>query len=393
MKYVFSLLVLLVLSAGGLWFAKDWLMVFEPPIVPGEVVEREVVEQRPVISGVPFVVEEVVSGLRIPWSIVFTSPQRMLVTERPGRLRVVQDGVLLEQPLRTFSEVSTGGEEGLMSLALHPEYPKNKFLYVSYAYEAGNEMFVKVVRFRDDGDRLQDDTLIMDLIPAAQYHAGCRIAFGPDGKLYITTGDATDRQIAQDLSSLGGKILRVNDDGSVPADNPFPDSPVWSYGHRNPQGIAWTADGSMYSSEHGPSVFDGPAGGDEVNHILKGANYGWPLVSHEGRREGTVPPLITFTPAEPPGSLLAYSGRVFPQFRDNLFFGSLGGQGLMRLVVDEVNPALVVRYEKLAEVKYGRIREVMEGPDGLIYFSTSNRDGRGNPAVSDDRIFRLVPQS
>lgn len=391
-KQTLSVAVGLLAVIGILWFTSHWLRFFEERVVPGEVVQITSSQPSASTQSVPYHIEEVATGLRVPWSIVFTSPQRMLVTERPGRLRVVQDGVLVEQPLRTFSEVSTGGEEGLMSLALHPEYPKNKFLYVSYAYEVGNEMFVKVVRFRDDGDRLQDDTLIMDLIPAAQYHAGCRIAFGPDGKLYITTGDATNRQIAQDLSSLGGKILRVNDDGSVPADNPFPDSPVWSYGHRNPQGIAWTADGSMYSSEHGPSVFDGPAGGDEVNHILKGANYGWPLVSHEERREGTVPPLITFTPAEPPGSLLAYSGRVFPQFRDNLFFGSLGGQGLMRLVVDEVNPALVVRYEKLAEVKYGRIREVMEGPDGLIYFSTSNRDGRGNPAVSDDRIFRLVPR-
>lgn len=391
MKYLSSLLAVVLIIVGGFWFANDWLHFFEPAVVPGEVVERGV--SVPLASEeVPFVVEEVASGLRVPWSIVFTSSERMLVTERPGRLRVIVKGVLLEEPLRVFPEISTGGEEGLMSLALHPKYDSNKFVYVSSAYENQQGMFVKVVRFRDDGNALSDERVIIDQIPAAQYHAGCRIAFGPDGKLYITTGDATNRPIAQDLSSLGGKILRVNDDGTIPADNPFPGSPIWSYGHRNPQGIAWTSDGQLYSSEHGPSVFDGPAGGDEVNHILKGANYGWPLISHNERKEGTVAPLIVFTPAEAPGSLLAYSGKVFPQFKNNLFFGALVGEGLMRLVLDDRDPDSILRYEKLAAVTYGRIREVMEGPDGFIYFSTSNRDSRGSPAASDDRIFRLVPQ-
>lgn len=392
MKRFFLALFFLVAFSGVFWFANTWLKLFEQPLVPGELIESQPSpEPEEVVQEVPFEVEEVVSGLRIPWSIVFTSADRMLVTERPGRLRVIDKGVLLEQPIHTFSEVSVGGEEGLMSLALHPEYAINQLVYVSYAYENREGMFVKVLRFRDGGDRLLDALTIIDRIPAAQYHAGCRLAFGPDGKLYITTGDATDRQIAQDLGSLGGKILRLNDDGSVPEDNPFPGSAVWSYGHRNSQGIAWTTDGLLYSSEHGPSVFDGPAGGDEVNRIIKGGNYGWPLVSHERTLEGTIAPVITFTPAEPPGSLLAYSGKVFPQFRNNLFFGSLGGEGLMRLVMDANDPDKVVRYEKLAEVKFGRIREVVEGPDGLIYFSTSNRDGRGNPDASDDRIFRLQP--
>jgi glucose/arabinose dehydrogenase len=216
--------------------------------------------------------------------------------------------------------------------------------------------------------------------------------FGPDGKLYITTGDATERDIAQDLKSLGGKILRVNDDGSIPSDNPFPHSPVWTYGHRNSQGISWDAKGTMYETEHGPSTFDGPPGGDEVNRIRKGENYGWPLVSHEKTKEGTIAPLLVFTPAEAPASALIYSGRLFPQFKGNLFFGALIGEGLMRVRLSTAVPDAIESYEKLADVSYGRIRDVTEGPDGAIYFSTSNRDGRGNPAASDDRIFRIIPK-
>ncbi len=334
-------------------------------------------------------VKEVARGLEVPWSIVFTSSTRMLVTERPGRIRVIEDGVLLEAPLHTFEDVISDAEEGLMSLAVHPQYVSNKYVYASLAYNTERGIWVKVVRFRDDGDTVSNMTTILDGIPAAQYHAGSRLQFGPDGKLYITTGDATDKEIAQDLESLGGKILRVNDDGSIPSDNPFSDSRVWSYGHRNPQGIAWNSKGEMYETEHGPSTFDGPPVGDEVNRIHAGMNYGWPLVSHNESAEGAVDPLLVFTPAEAPASALMYSGKLFSQFKDNLFFGALVGEGLMRVVLDDAGA--VVRYEKLAEVDLGRIREVTEGPDGMIYFSTSNKDGRGSPAVSDDRIFRISP--
>lgn len=351
---------------------------------------------------VEYEVEEVASGLEVPWSIVFTSENRTLVSERPGRIRVIENGTLLETPLHIFPEVVSRAEEGLMSLALHPQYASNKFVYAVYAFthfpEVGSRgtenrpLYVKVVRFRDNGDSISNIITILDAIPAAQYHAGSRLKFGPDGKLYITTGDATDRAIAQDLESLGGKILRVNDDGSIPNDNPFPDSPVWSYGHRNPQGISWDSEGNLYETEHGPSTFDGPPGGDEVNRIVKGGNYGWPLVSHEETRDGTVSPLLVFTPAEAPASALVYSGAAFPQFRNNLFFGALVGGGLIRVVFDENDPDTVAQYEKLVRVKYGRIREVTEAPDGAIYFSTSNRDGRGDPAATDDRIFRIVPK-
>ncbi|OGG72727.1 hypothetical protein A3A38_03640 [Candidatus Kaiserbacteria bacterium RIFCSPLOWO2_01_FULL_53_17] len=352
----------------------------------------------PIQNEVAYTVEEVVHGLEVPWSIVFTSPTRMLVSERPGRIRVIENpstgsgqAALAEKPLHTFPEVSTGGEEGLMSLALHPSYASNKYVYASYAYQSERGMWVKVIRFRDNGDSISNITTIIDAIPAAQFHAGCELAFGPDGKLYITTGDATEREIAQDKDSLGGKILRLNDDGSIPSDNPF-GTAVWSYGHRNPQGISWNSEGELYETEHGPSGFDGPGGGDEVNRIQKGGNYGWPLVSHERTQEGTIAPIALYTPAEAPASALIYSGNVFPQFKDNLFFGALRGEGLWRVVIDENDPDEIVGQEKLFDGEYGRIRDVAEGPDGSIYFSTSNRDGRGDPAASDDRIFRIVPK-
>ncbi len=385
MRSALVFVLILIFAAAGTWY-----------LYPGSRTERgvpqileEMTEQIP-RESVSFRVEEFARGLVVPWSIVFTSPDRMLVSERPGRIRVIENGTLRAEPLHTFSQVSSVAEEGLMSLALHPQYSSNRYVYAVYAYASGDDLFDRVVRFRDDGDAISDLTTIFDRIPAARYHAGSRLAFGPDGKLYISTGDATDRNLAQKMDSLAGKILRVNDDGTIPSDNPFPNSAVWSFGHRNPQGLAWDAAGVLYSTEHGPSTFDGPPGGDEVNRIEKGANYGWPLVSHDETREGTVAPLIQFTPAEAPGSALIYSGKLFPQFEGDLFFGALIGEGLMRVSFGA--GGAVAQYEKIAAVDLGRIREVVEAPDGTIYFSTSNRDGRGDPAEGDDRIFRIVPE-
>jgi glucose/arabinose dehydrogenase len=320
----------------------------------------------------------VASGLEVPWSIVFAPDGRILVTERPGRLRVLGKSVL-----HTFPDVSSESEEGLMGLALHPDFANNRLLYVSFAIRRGGSMVVDVIRYRETAQGLAEPKPIVSNIPAARFHAGCRLAFGPDGKLYITTGDATDREIAQNLSSLGGKILRVNDDGSIPADNPFRGSPVWSYGHRNPQGLAWDPiSGLLFSTEHGPSGFDGAGGGDEVNIIEKGKNYGWPLVHHKETRGGTMPSLLEYTPAVAPASAAFW--------KNDFYFGCLRGEHLHRVVLDARDRRRVVREERLF-TDLGRIREVAVGPDGALYFSTSNRDGRGDPAREDDRIFRLAP--
>jgi len=336
-------------------------------------------------------VKLVADNLYVPWSIVFTDPDRILITERNGKLRIIQNGILSEKPLKVFEEVSSNGEEGLMGLALDPDYKDNKFIYLSYAYDGSDKMSVKVVRYKDEGDRLSNEKTIMDGLPAERYHAGCRLRFGPDGKLYITTGDAGERKLSQDINTLYGKILRINPDGTIPADNPFPDNPVWSYGHRNPQGIDWyPGTNILYSTEHGPSGFDGPGGGDEVNIIIKGGNYGWPVVSHKESKEGMISPVLEFTPAIAPASGMFYRSDSIPQFKNNYFFGCLRGSGIMRIEIDKNDPSRIISNEMLAEVNSGRIRDIAQGPDGAIYYSTSNRDGRGSIREGDDKIYKII---
>lgn len=344
-------------------------------------------------QGVKFRIETVVGGLEVPWSIVWAPDGRMIFTERPGRVRVFENGRLRPQPLFVVPDVEPGGESGLMSLALHPQFASNHWLYLSYAYK-GDGQRVRVVRYRDSDAGFTDRKVIIEDIPAAQYHAGCRLRFGPDSKLYLTTGDATERELAQRLDSLAGKTLRLNDDGTVPSDNPFVGQAnarpeIWTYGNRNGQGIDFQPGTNLlFETEHGPSGFDGPGGGDEVNILEKGKNYGWPLIHHTETRAGLESPLLEYTPACAPASGMFYRGSAFPQFKGNFFFGCLAGRRLIRVVLDGRR---VVSQENLLAGKYGRIRDVAEGPDGNLYFSTSNRDGRGSPASDDDRIIRLTP--
>ena len=340
-----------------------------------------------------FKVETVIPNLEVVWSIVWAPDGRMFFTERKGRVRVYENGKLRPEPLFMVPDVEPKGESGLMSVALHPQFAANHWLYLSYAYNTGGQL-VRVVRYRETPDGLTDRKVIIENIPAAQFHAGCRLRFGPDRKLYITTGDATQRELAQQMDSLAGKILRLNDDGTVPSDNPFVSQAnarpeIWTYGHRNPQGIDWQPGTNLlWETEHGPSGFDGPGGGDEVNIIDRGKNYGWPVIHHRDTRAGMESPVLEYTPACAPASGMFYHGSAFPQFKGNFFFGCLVGERIIRVTA---NGRTVVSQENLLEKKYGRIRDIAEGPDGLIYFSTSNRDGRGRPAQDDDRIMRLVP--
>jgi glucose/arabinose dehydrogenase len=344
-------------------------------------------------SQTSFKVETVVGNLEVPWSIVWAPDGRMIFTERPGRVRVVQNGQLQSQPLFVVPDVDTGGETGLMSVALHPQFQSNRFIYLSYGYTT-NGQFVRIVRYRETPNGFTDRKVIIENLPSAQFHAGCRLRFGPDGKLYITTGDATDRNLAQQLNSIAGKILRLNDDGTIPSDNPFvgrsdarPE--IFAYGSRNAQGIDFQPGTNLlFETEHGPSGFDGPGGGDEVNIINRGKNYGWPAIHHRQTQAGMEAPLLEYTPACAPASGMFYRGSQLPQFKGNFFFGCLRGTRIIRVVLDGRR---VVSEENLLEGQYGRIRDIAEGPDGFIYFSTSNRDGRGKPASDDDRIMRLIP--
>ncbi|MEI9967027.1 MAG: PQQ-dependent sugar dehydrogenase [Candidatus Moraniibacteriota bacterium] len=233
---------------------------------------------------------------------------------------------------------------------------------------------------------------LLDNIPAAQFHAGSRIKFGPDHKLYVTTGDATNKSLPQNKKSLGGKILRLNTDGTVPVDNPEEGSFIYSYGHRNPQGLAWDPkSGELYGTEHGPSGSDGPPGGDEVNHIVPGGNYGWPLVSHNDKYAGTEEPLRTFTPAIAPSGAMFYAGTLFPGLTGKLLFTGLIGEGLFTATIDAENPDHMYDTTKLSGIDVGRIRDVVEGPDGALYLLTSNRDSRGDVREGDDKVIRLTP--
>jgi len=285
-------------------------------------------------------------------------------------VRVFENGKLQPQPVFVVPDVEPRGESGLMSMALHPQFASNHLLYLAYAYSASGQK-VRVVRYRETPNGFVDRKVIIENIPAAQFHAGCRLRFGPDGKLYITTGDATDREIAQQLNSLGGKILRLNDDGTAPTDNPFvgrsdarPE--IWAYGSRNAQGIDFQPGTNLlWETEHGPSGFDGPGGGDEVNIIERGKNYGWPVVHHRASHEGMESPLLENTPACAPGSGMFYRGSQLPQFKGNFFFGCLRGERIIRVVT---NGRQVVSQENLLENKYGPFAISLKGRTDIFIF-------------------------
>ena len=339
-------------------------------------------------------VEVFAENLEIPWSLIFPSPQRILVSERTGAVREIINGSLAEDPITVFDAVRARDEAGLMSLALHPDYAENAYIYACYTTSgSGANIITRVTRLIDDGESLSVDRIILDNIPAARFHAGCRLQFGPDEMLYISTGDALNKDLPQDVNSRAGKILRVTPEGEIPVDNPFPGSAVYTLGHRNPQGLTWDNEsGRMFSTEHGPSGFDGPGGGDEINVIVPGGNYGWPLGSHDNVPEGTIGPVIQFTPAEAPASALYYRNDALPFFKNSLFFGALRGEGLVRVTFaeDADGELSVTTVEKIID-NVGRVRDVAEGPDGSIYFTTSNRDGRGSLRDNDDKIYRIYP--
>lgn len=316
--------------------------------------------------------EIVAQNLKTPWSISFLPDGDMLVTERAGRLLRIGD----DRQVTAIEGVRETSEGGLLGVTLDPEFAVNQRLYLYYTTNSASGLTNQVDRYRLAGVRLSDRQVIIEAIPAASNHNGGAIAVGPDDKLYITTGDAARPELAQDRQSLAGKILRLNLDGSIPKDNPFGNA-VWSYGHRNPQGVAWDGDGQLWSVEHGPS---GPeTGRDELNLIERGGNYGWPEITGDETAAGMIAPLVQS------GSSDTWAPAGLTYLDGALYFAGLRGQALYRATPKTSDS---VTLERLYAGKYGRLRAVT-AHQGKVYVSTSNRDGRGNPADEDDRILRV----
>jgi glucose/arabinose dehydrogenase len=337
-------------------------------------------------------VDVVASDLATIWAIDFAPDGRIFLTERGGRVRTVRDGRLDPEPWMTLDVVEMA-ESGLLGLALDPDFARNGYVYVAYTYAtADGGMQNRLVRLREDPatGRGAFDTGLLDDVRGGRVHDGGRVKFGPDGKLYWTMGDAGSQDLAQSLDAWNGKILRVNSDGSIPEDNPFPGSPIYSYGHRNPQGLAWQpGTGRLYATEHGPSGQQSCC--DEVNYIQPGMNYGWPRVFGERTATGTVPPIVQSGPNwdttwAPGGATFATGG----PWAGSLLFVGLRGESLYRVTLDPSDPHAVSGVEPLFRGQYGRLRDAVEGPDGALYLAISNRDGRGSPRSGDDRLLRIT---
>ncbi len=319
--------------------------------------------------------DTVVSGLVVPWEVVFLPAGDMLVTQRSGDLIWVRADGLVTIPVAGVQSV---GEGGLLGLALHPDFAQNGWLYLYLTSSVGQSITNRVERYRWADGQLAERNVLVDGIIGSSIHDGGRLAFGPDGYLYLTTGDAGMTSLAQDTASLNGKILRIGDDGSIPPDNPF-GTPVYSWGHRNPQGLAWDDQGRLWATEHGRSGVR--SGFDELNLIVKGANYGWPVIQGDEQREGMVAPVIHS------GSTETWAPAGAAYFDGRIFFVGLRGETLY-----EYHPE-TGQLEKNFSGRFGRLRAVVLGPDGMMYITTSNQDGRGRPEADDDRVMMIDPQA
>jgi glucose/arabinose dehydrogenase len=350
---------LLATGTAAAWY---FGLIFTSPSVRGEPVE--VPEQA---------VQTIATGLEIPWAVAFLPDGSALVTERAsGRILRVRApsvdqadaGPAEVSEVARIPDVAAEGEGGLLGIAISPTYDTDQWVYVYYTSPTDN----RIARLRLGGA----PEPVFTGIPKARNHNGGRIAFGPDGYLYVGTGDAGRRENAQDLATPAGKILRITADGRPAPGNPFGDSPVWSYGHRNVQGLAWADDGQLYATEFGQNRYD------ELNRIEPGRNYGWPEVEGTGGEAGFVNPVATWSTSDAsPSGLAILDGRAW--------LACLRGTKVYRVGLDGSGA------QQLLTGRYGRIREAVVAPDGTLWFTTSNRDGRGDPRDGDDRVLRLLP--
>jgi len=342
-----------------------WVSPSNPPPIPEPVTEY----------GNEYV-QILATNLEKPWAIGFAD-DKIFVTEKVGRVRVIESGILLDDPLATLRTANVF-DGGLLGIAVHPAFDKNHFIYVYYTYEKDGALWNKILRITESNNKLDAAKTIFDNIPGSAYSNGGIIKFGPDGKLYVGTGYVSDSHGPQDIQSLEGKILRLNDDGTIPDDNPFSDSPVFSFGHMNPKGLGWDNVGNLFVTEMGPSK------NDEINLVQSGGNYGWPEQECSGNEE-FIDPINCYDPAIDPGGIVFYyEDKV--KLDNPLVLATLRASHLFNLeIVDEE-----IKSQTSILSGMGRIRDVSVGPDGYLYLITSNTDGKGFPDASDDKLLRIV---
>lgn len=382
-------------TAIALWAAMGCTAQTQPGATVTETGETTPIEATTAADEADFQMVTVLENLEHPWGLAWLPDGELLITERPGRLRIAREGVLDPTPIPGLPEIFAQGQGGLLDIALHPDFAENRLVYFSYAHGDSSANRTRIARATFDGETLNDWEVIFEVSQpkSRAQHFGSRLAWLPDGTLLVSIGDGGNpptaidgefiRQQAQNRSSHLGKVLRLHDDGSIPADNPFVEDTeaapeIWSYGHRNIQGLAIDPETEqVWATEHGSR------GGDELNRVEAGENYGWPLVTHsreytggqispDTSRPGMIDPQVVWTPAIAPSGLAIYRGEAFPAWQGNLFAGGLVSQDLRRLELD-ASSAVV---NEVAIPIGQRVRDVRQGPDGLLYVLTDESNGQ-----------------
>lgn len=365
MKYIFIVLILILTFATGSFYLRS------------QKITETITQNEP---GIP-ATTVIVGNLDTPWGLAFLPDKSLLITERAGTIRRVDNNGVLDP---TFAEkiqsVHEIGEGGLLGITAHPDFAKNHYVYFYYTYSSqGDDTLNRVVRMTLADNKLTDEKIILDNIPGASNHNGGRTKFGSDNYLYIGTGDAQEPSQAQNTKTLGGKILRVTDEGKPAPGNPF-NNEVYSYGHRNVQGLAWDNAGNLWATEHGRSGIQ--SGYDELNRIESGKNYGWPDIEGDETASGIE------SPKKHSGATNTWAPAGMAYINNSFFFGGLRGQTLYEATIDN---ATVTSFKEHFVSEYGRLRDVVTGLDNMLYITTSNRDGRGSPDDTDDKVIRINP--
>lgn len=399
----------LALTLGSVLLGTGSAAIAQNEIIRGAIPPMPEISYHPSPAG--FQVDEFVSDLQVVWTIRFLPDGRLMVAERPGRVRLISaDGVLDRQPwLSVEDRVFFQGESGLTGLALHPDYPAVPWVYVMYTYISDSGPLNRISRFTEVNGRAGDETVLLDGLAAQARggsHSGGTLQFGSDGMLYIATGDAFERQRSNDLNDPAGAVLRLTPEGTVPADNPWPGNPIWAHGLRNPHGLAWQpSTGRLFTGDHGPTGEDQLMAHDRIVILEGGRHHGWPIMVGAAGNPDYVDPILTFVPSSPPGDVMFYSADLMPSLQNDLFVSVLGfqpaeRQNLMRIrFQDPANPTRPTAIERWFNDEngnsvYGRLRALATGPDGAIYVGTSNHDGRQMNASQrerPDRILRITP--